>query len=245
MFRQARLELRAFWRNPAAAFFTVVFPLLFMVVANVALGPSSGGQQQAAEFYTPAIIAFALVTACYTNLAMGVVVARDAGILKRLRGTPLPTWIYLWGRIATSVIVAGVMVAIVAGYGALAYGVYLPGEHLLALAVTLVVGAASFSALGLAISGLVPNAAAAPAVVNATILPLLLISNVLVRIDDGALADIAGIFPVRHLADALSRAYDPAAPAQGFALDSLAIVGAWGVAGLVIALVTFSWQPRR
>lgn len=244
MATQVRLENRAFWRNPAAAFFTVIFPLVFMVIANVALAGSAGGPEAAARFYTPAIMAFALITACYTNLAMGVVVARDAGILKRLRGTPLPTWIYLWGRIAESVLIAALIVGVVAVYGALAHGVLLPGDHLAALAVTLLIGAAAFSALGLAVSGLVPNAGAAPAVVNATILPLLLISDVLIPIDDPTLSAIARLFPVRHLAQALAVAYDPAVAGFGFAWDSLAIVGAWGIAGLVIALATFSWQPR-
>ncbi|MEO6579257.1 MAG: ABC transporter permease [Candidatus Limnocylindria bacterium] len=241
---QVVLENRAFWRNPAAAFFTVVFPLVFMVIANVALVDSAGGREAAARFYTPAIMAFALITACYTNLAMSVVAARDAGILKRLRGTPLPTWIYLWGRIVESVLIAGVLVAIVSLYGTLVQGVLLPVDRYAALGVALVVGAAAFSALGLAVSGIVPNAAAAPAVVNATILPLLLISNVLIPIHNETLTSIARLFPVHHLARALASAYDPAAPDFGFTWDSLAVVGGWGLAGLVVALVTFSWQPR-
>ena len=75
---RARLENRAFWRNPAAAFFTVVFPLVLLVIATVALAAPLGGSEQAARFYTPSMMAFAVVTACYTNLAMGVVLAREA-----------------------------------------------------------------------------------------------------------------------------------------------------------------------
>jgi ABC-2 type transport system permease protein len=241
--RQVRFENRAFWRNPAAAFFTVVFPLIFLVVADAAL-VGQLGDVDAARFYTPAIMTFALVTSCYTNLAMGVVVARDAGVLKRLRGTPLPTWAYLFGRIGQSVIVTLLLVAVIGGYGALVHGVVLPIDRLPALAAALVVGAASFSALGLAITRFVPNASAAPAVVNATILPLLLISNVLVPVRDVTLASIASVFPVGHLADAIAATYDPASTSFGWALDSLAVVAAWGVAGLVVALLTFSWQPR-
>lgn len=242
--RQVQLEHRAFWRNPTAAFFTVVFPLLFMVVATVALAGRSGGPLDAARFYTPAVLCLALVTACYTNVAMGVVIARDAGILKRLRGTPLPLWAFIFGRAGQAVLVAALLVAIVAGYGAFVYGVTVPAGHLPAMAATLVLGAASFAALGVGVSSLVPNAAAAPAVVNATVLPLLLISDVLVPIEDPTLDAIARLFPVRHLAAALSAVYDPAAVALGLVPESLAVIGAWGVAGLVLVALTFSWQPR-
>lgn len=243
-FRQVRLEHRAFWRNPAAAFFTVVFPLTFMVIADVALAQPLGGPTQAARFYTPAIMAFALITACYTNLAMGVVVARESGVLKRLRGTPLPTWAYIAGRVGHAVLIAALMVLVVGGFGALVFGVAAPIERLPALCLALLVGATSFSALGIAVTRMVPDAGAAPAVVNATILPLLLISDVLVPLDEGPLATFARLFPIRHLADALAAAYDPAPVGTGIALGSLVVVAAWGVAAIVVGLRTFTWQPR-
>lgn len=242
---RARLENRAFWRNPAAAFFTVIFPLVFLIIATLALAAPLGGSDQAARFYTPSMMAFSLVTACYTNLAMGVVLAREAGILKRLRGTPLPTWAYLAGRIGQAVFVAALLAAVIALYGALVHGVSVPLERLPMLLLALIVGAASFSALGLAISTIVPNAGAAPALINATILPLLLVSNVLVPLDEGLLADVASIFPVRHLADVLASAYEPAAPlAAGDGWLAVLVLAAWGAAGLLFALRTFSWSPR-
>lgn len=244
-FRRARLENRAFWRNPAAAFFTVVFPLVFLIVATVALAGPLGGGRQAARFYTPSIMTFALITACYTNLAMGVVMARDAGILKQLRGTPLPVWAYVAGRIGQAVFVATLLATLIGLYGSIVNGVSLPLERMPSLVVALAVGAASFSALGLAVTTVVPNAGAAPALINATILPLLLISDVLVPLDQGLLASVAGLFPVRHLADALAAAYDPSVPvAAGDVALSIVIVGAWGVAGFAVALRTFSWSPR-
>jgi len=242
---RARLENRAFWRNPAAAFFTVVFPLLFLIVASVALADPLGGRTEAARFYTPSIMTFALITACYTNLAMGVVMAREAGILKQLRGTPLPIWAYVSGRIGQAVFVATLLATLIGLYGAIVNGVSPPLEEMPWLVLVLAVGAASFSALGLAVTAAVPNAGAAPALINATILPLLLISDVLVPLDQGLLATVAGIFPVRHLADALAAAYDPSVSvAAGDAALSLLIVAAWGLAGFVVALRTFSWSPR-
>lgn len=119
------------------------------------------------------------------------------------------------GRIGQAVFVATLLAAVMALYGALVHGVAVPLERLPMLLLGLMVGAASFSALGLAISTIVPDAGAAPASINATILPLLLVSNVLVPLDQGMLATVAGVFPVRHLADILAAAYDPASPGGG------------------------------
>ena len=238
--RQIRYENRAFWRNPPAAFFTFAFPLLFMVIFNVLFGEGAAG------FFTPAIIVFGVVTATYTNLAMMMTIARDAGILKRIRGTPLPAWAYLGGRIGHSVAVGFLLVVIVAGFGALVYGVPVPWGSLPAVLLVLVVSAATFSALGLAVSGLIPNADAAPAVVNATILPVLFISNVFVQMDDAPewLDAVSHLLPVRHFADAMMELYASGAAAGVPWLD-IGVIALWGVIGVVGALRFFSWEPRR
>jgi ABC-2 type transport system permease protein len=238
--RQVRFENRAFWRNPAAAFFTFVFPLMFMVIFNVLIGR---GNSEASRFFTPAIIVFAVITATYTNLAMSVTMARDEGILKRMRGTPLPAWAYLAGRIGHAIVIALLLVVIVAAFGAIFYGVAVPWTHLPELLLTLVLGAATFCALGLALTAFVPNADAAPAVVNATILPLLFISNVFIRLD-GAPAwidAISSFFPVRHFADAMLDVY----AGTGFTWSDLGVMAAWGLAGVLVALRFFSWEPRQ
>jgi ABC-2 type transport system permease protein len=246
--RQVRYENRAFWRNPAAAFFTFAFPLLFMVIFNVIFtdtGDAAGFR--ASDFFTPSIIAFSVITATYTNIAMGVTLDRDAGILKRVRGTPLPAWMYLFGRMAHAVLIAILLVAIVAAFGALFYGVGFPWERVGQLLLVLAVAAASFCALGLAMSAAIPNADAAPAVVNATILPLLFISNVFIRIEDPpAWMDLlASIFPVRPFADAMLAVYSPQMAGGGLEWQDLAVVAAWGLAGLLLSLRFFSWEPRR
>ena len=237
--RQARYENRAFWRNPAAAFFTFVFPLLFMAIFNVLFGARAAG------FFTPAIIVFGVVTATYTNLALTVTIARDEGVLKRVRGTPLPAWVFLAGRILQAIFVGALLVAIVAAFGALAYGVEIPWDALPAILLLLVVAAAAFSALGLAISGLIPNADAAPAVVNASILPPLFISNVFIPMENAPawLDTISRVLPVRHFADAMLELYGFGA-AAGVPWGDLAVIAAWGVAGVAAALRFFSWEPR-
>jgi ABC-2 type transport system permease protein len=245
--RQVRYENRAFWRNPAAAFFTFAFPLLFMVIFNVIFAGSPGADGiSAADFFTPAIIVFSVITATYTNIAMTVAIARDSGVLKRVRGTPLPSWAYLFGRIAHAVLVALLLVVIVAAFGALLYGVQVPWERLPQLVLVLVIGAASFCALGIAVSALVPNADAAPAVVNASILPLLFISNVFIRLENPPawMDTLAAVFPVRHFADAMLATYTPAM-VDTVLWQDLAVMGAWGVAALLFSIRFFSWEPRR
>ncbi len=247
--RQVRYENRAFWRNPVAAFFTFAFPLLFMVIFNVIFSGTGSDEPgfRAADFFTPAIIVFAVITATFTNLAMMVTIARDAGILKRVRGTPLPGWAYLLGRILHAVLVAFLLVVIVAAFGALAYDVRFPWDRLPALVLTLFVAAATFCAVGLALTGLIPNAEAAPAVTNGVIFPILFISNVFIRMDDPPawMATISNLFPVRHFADAMAFLYDPRTAGNGLSGSDLAVMAVWGVASLLVAIRSFSWEPRH
>jgi ABC-2 type transport system permease protein len=246
--RQVRYENRTFWRNPAAAFFTFFFPLLFMVIFNVlfSAGQTASGFR-ISDFYTPSIIVFGVISATFTNIAMMVTIARDDGILKRVRGTPLPPWTYLFGRIGQAIGVALLLVIIVAAFGAIFYGVAIPWDRLPALVVTLVLGAGAFCALGLAVAGLIPNADAASPIVNFTILPLEFISNVFIDMRGAPdwLNTLSGIFPVRHFADAMLAVYNPQAASAGFSVGDLVVLALWGVAGVVIALRFFTWEPRR
>ncbi len=243
--RQIRYENRSFWRNPAAAFFTFAFPLIFMFVFQAIFGSQvESGGLTAASFFTPAIVAFSIVNACFTSLAMTTVSVREEGILKRVRGTPLPSLVYLTARICHAVLIGLLLVVVVAAFGALAYGVAFPWGQLPMLLLTLLVGSACFCALGLAISGLIPNERAAPAVVNAIILPLLFVSDVFVRIPpDNLLAQLGAIFPVRHFAIALQGIWTPGINGPLDYMD-LVWLGGWTIVGLVVALRTFSWEPR-
>ncbi len=243
--RQIRYENRSFWRNPASAFFTFAFPLIFMFVFQAIFGSQvESDGLNAAAFFTPAIVAFSLVNACFTSLAMTTVAVREEGILKRVRGTPLPSLVYLAARICHAVLVGLLLVVVVSAFGALAYNVAFPWDQLPALFLTLLLGSACFCALGLAISGLVPNERAAPAVVNAIILPLLFISDVFIRIPpDNFLARVGDLFPVRHFAIALQGIWTPGINGPLDAMDLVWLAG-WTILGLVAALRTFTWEPR-
>jgi ABC-2 type transport system permease protein len=178
---------------------------------------------------------------------MSVVYARDEGILKRQRGTPLPALAFILGRIFQAIGVTLILVVIVVAVGTLVYGAHLDAAKVPWMITVLVVGSASFCALGLAITGFVPNADAAPAVINASILPLLFISNVFIPTQDAPtwMNDLASVFPVVHFADGLIAAFNPFVTGSGFDFKALAILIAWGVLGIVIAVRYFSWEPRK
>ncbi len=247
--RQVRYTNKAFWRNPASAFFTFAFPLMFLVIFTALFGNGTAdiGTQEfsVSALYVPSIAAFSVITACYTNIAVSVSFARDGGILKRIHGTPLPGWAYVLARVIHAVVIAAILVAIVAVFGRLFYDVDLPtGTSLVRFVVTLIVGAATFAALGLALTAVIPNADAAPAIVNASILPLLFLSGVFIPVqnDTPAWVDTVGnIFPIRHFVDAMYAAF----LGTPFEWSDVLFVAAWGVAGLLLASRFFSWEPRK
>ena len=249
---QTRYELLAFRRNPAAVFFTFVFPLMFLVIFNVVFGQQDieveDGVIDTSTFYVPGILGLSVISACYSNMAMGIAFQRDRGLLKRIRGTPLPSIAFFAGKILHAVIVSVILVAIVLAFGIVLYGVDPPdAERVPAFVVALLVGTITFCALGLAITAIIPNADAAPAVVNATILPLLFISNVFIPTSNAPewLSDLASIFPVVHFANAMHNAFDPFETGSAFELKAILVMLAWGALGVAIAVRYFSWEPRR
>jgi ABC-2 type transport system permease protein len=245
-----RYTNRAFWRNPASAFFTFAFPLMFLVIFTALFGtgtvPVAGREVNTSTFYVGAIATFSIITATYTNLAINISFTRDLGVLKRIRGTPIAAWSFMVGRILHAILVTVLLVAIVVAFGALFYEAEVPIETLPAFLVTMAVGAASFSALGLAITSVIPNADASPAIVNASILPLLFLSGIFIPIQDpdAWYVTLAKFFPVYHFAEAMNSAYFSVS-GSGFQGDHLLILGAWGLGGAIAATLFFSWEPRR
>jgi ABC-2 type transport system permease protein len=248
--REVGFENRSFWRNPAAAFFTVAFPLFFLVLFSLIFGDAEvevgGLMVRYSTVLIPAIATFSIVTASYTNVAMNVTFARDYGLLKRIRGTPLPRWAFLFGKIGHATVLNLMLVTTTVIFGALFFDVEVPNETLPAFVLTLAVSTFCFSALGLAVTAAIPNADAAPAVVNFSILPLLFLSNVFIRIDDPApwIATVRSLFPVFHTMAAMERSFIPGG-GGGLEAGHLLVVAAWGVGGVLLAMRFFEWEPRR
>jgi ABC-2 type transport system permease protein len=244
-----KYDHKQFWRNPAAVFFTVMFPVLLLVIFNLLFGDQAieGLAVDVATYYVPAIITLAVITATAQTLAISLTRDRETGLLKRVRGTPLPASAFIAGRVGISLLVSALMLVTVSLIGRVAYGVTLPSGHAAAVLLTLAVGAASFCCIGFALTAAIPSQEAAPPIVNAALLPLYFISGIFVpedEIPDGVLR-FADAFPIRHFFEAFFAAWDPNTGGGGFEPGNLGIVLAWGVAALVVALLTFRWEPRN
>jgi ABC-2 type transport system permease protein len=246
---QFRYDQKVFWRNPASVFFTVMLPLIFLFIFATIFGNDEIEERgvKTTTYYVPAIVSLAVISATLQSLAINLTEDRERGLLKRVRGTPLPAPVFVAGRVGNSLVVSILMVVLVAVIGRLVYDVSLPEETIPAVLVTLAVGAFAFCCLGFALTAAIPSEDAAPAISNATVLPLYFISGIFIpdsEIPDGVL-QVADFFPIRHFFEAFFTAWDPNTIGAGFEWGDLAIVAAWGVAGLLVALFAFRWEPRR
>jgi ABC-2 type transport system permease protein len=234
-------------RNPRALFFTFAFPLMFVLLFNALnsgtrLDALAGpGQVAFAQYYTPSIGIFGLAMACYTGLIFGIATARDAGLLKRVRGTPLPMWTYLGSWMGGTVLTGIASVVLMFGVAIPAFGVKLYADQLPAAIVSLLLGAACLSAVGLAVASLVKTADQAMPVAQITFLPLSFISGVFYPLQGAPhwLVQLANVFPLHHLVVAFDGALQPNAPHHGWSSDLWSLV-AWTAVGLLVAVRRFS-----
>jgi ABC-2 type transport system permease protein len=238
LWRQLRFERRLFWRNPSAAFFNFLLPLLFLfLVASV-----YAGHPDELDVLIPGIAGMAIMATTFSALAFNVTFLREQGILKRMRGTPIPAPAYLGGLLGSAVLNAVLQVLLVVTIGNLVYGVSWPQDPL-SLAVFTVTGVTAFAALGIAFSHAIPNFDAAAAYVNVVFLPLIFISGVFYSAESlpSVLEAVAEALPLKHVIDGL---YGAIVSGAGVAdnLSALAIVGAWAAAGILLAARFFRWE---
>lgn len=240
-YRQWRLERRMFWRNPTAAFFSFVLPLLFLFL----FGAIFSNDQETLDVIVPGILGLSVMSTTFNALAMNITFLREEGVLKRIHGTPMPPVSYVGGVAANAISNAAVQVLIVVLAGRLFFGIGWPKDWL-ELAVFAVVGVATLAALGVAFSHVIPNFDAAPAYTNIVFLPVIFISGVFYDVDTAPqfLTDIARILPLTHVIDGFSAAMVTGAPLSDH-LGDLAVVAAWGLFGAIFAVRGFSWESRR
>jgi ABC-2 type transport system permease protein len=234
--QQFRFERKLFWRNPSAAFFNFLLPLLLLVLTATAFGVDDEGL----EVLIPGVAGMGVLANTFTSLAFNLTVLREDGVLKRIRGTPIPAGAYLAGLMGSVTLNAFLQVAMVVVIGNVAYGVDWPADPLLLVAFALL-GVACFAALGVAFSHAIPNQDAAPAYTNAVFLPLIFISGVFYSTDElpEALKLIAEALPLKHLIDGLSAAIVGGGDHVAIAA---AVLGAWTLGGLVLAVRFFRWE---
>jgi ABC-2 type transport system permease protein len=244
---QVRYQNRSFWRTPVAAFFTLIFPLMFLFLFNTLFGfEPDPGDPSVAQFFAPSLAVFSAASATYTNIGIRVAIARDERILKRIRGTPLPPRIYMGGVIGSGVWIALLGVVLMLAAGVLFYDLEIYTSTLPAAAVTFLVGSTAFAALGLALAALSPTGDTAPAIANATLLPLAFVSDVF--LDTGGapqwIRTVGEIFPLKHFVTPMQDAFSPFTTDAAWRWGDLGVLALWGVAGAAVAMRYFKWEPR-
>jgi ABC-2 type transport system permease protein len=243
---QTRYELLTFARNRQARFFTVALPVIFLIIFVSVFGNQLIGPEhiKASTYYVPGIAALAVLTASFSNLVISITAQRQLGVLKRRRATPVPAWVLVAGRALTSLVVSLLVTGVVIAIGSTAYGVHIVPSALGALALSVTVGSLALACLGYAGSTAIGSADAAQPTTLALTLPLSFISGVYIPSQrlPSALQHVAEAFPLQHLVAAMGHGFLPGA-GGGVAWGDLAIVAAWGVAGLVFALRRFRWTP--
>ena len=243
---QARYDLLGILRNSQARFFTLILPLLFLIIfvgvfGNHRVPPGV----KASTYYVPGLSALGVIAASFVNLVISITAQREGGILKRRRATPVPAWVLIAGRTLTAVTVSLVVLTVLLAFGRVVYGVHLRVSALPGIAFTAVVGSITFCVLGYALSTAIRNEDAAQPMVQAIMLPLYFISGVFVVGHlPSWLHHVAEVFPVEHLAAGLYNAYDPRAHGVGIIWSDIGMLALWAGIGVAVALVRFSWLPK-
>lgn len=246
--KQAAFDLLIFRRNPASTFFTVILPLIFLVIFTSIFGNETlANGARVATLYVPGILALAIISATTVNLAITMTGRRERGILKRVRGTPIPPWVFVASQAVAGFAISAFMTVLITLVGRVLYGVTLNVSGLPSLIITVALGAMSFAAMGLALTALIPSEDAAPAVTNAIMLPLYFISDVFIPGDQIPewTRRVADFFPVKHLSVALQESFDPFAEGTTWPWGHWLVIAAWGLVAAVAATRGFRWTPRR
>lgn len=250
---ELRYERRVFGRDPASVVFSVGLPVLYVLIFVTLTGDATiriDGQPGLLRVSTLQIanfVAVGIVSATFLNLGVKLVQDRESGVLKRLRSTPLPTWAFLGGHVGIALVVAFTLTLVLLVLGFVAYDTPIPGDTLLALALAVVIGAATFASLGFAFTLLVSHESAAAPMVVGSALVLLFLSGNFFQMERAPtlLAVVGEIFPVGHLNDALLTALNPHTTGSGIEWLDLLILAAWGLFGAVVTAQRFRWTPHQ
>jgi len=239
--RQYRLERRMFWRNPSAAFFNFVLPLLFLIGGGAILH----GNQHQLNKLVPAIAGMSVMSTTFTALAYNIVFLRERGVLKRIRGTPLPSGSYFGGVACNAVTNTALQIAIIVIAGRVFFGIGWPRDWA-ELIVFVLAGVVCLAALGVAFAHVIPNFESTAAYVNAVFLPVVFVSFYAFDTSSAPelLRTLANALPLKPLIDGL---YGAMVSGSGLSanLDALAVIALWGVFGIWLAIRGFTWEQRR
>ena len=245
-------ELRAqqmlFWRAREAAFFTFFLPVLFFLIFGSVYGDETieaEGDIEGSAFLEAGMIGYGVAATCFAGLAITLVVRRESGVLKRVRSTPLPPATYIVSVLASTFLVFVIEAALIILLGRTLFGVAVP-DGLFSLLVVLLVGAASFAAMGVGMTALVRSSEGSSAVINAVYLPMAILSGTFFTTESypAFLEAVTVALPLWHFTEVTRNVMLHGEPVWDN-LSSLAVVLAWGAVGLFGAIRGFRWQPRE
>ena len=241
---QLAFEQRIFWRSREAAIFVFIFPILLYTLLASVYGETIEGRSSA-DVLLAGLLGYGAANTAFAGLAIILVGRREAGVLKRLRATPLPPSTYIAAVLLSTLLIFALQAGGLVALGALAFDASSPANWL-GFVGAVVLGAACFAGLGVGAAALIRSAEGVSAVVNVAVLPMAFLSGSFgpTREYPAFLQAIADVLPLTYYLDVMYGIYlggeslfaDPKA---------LGILVAWGVAGLAVALWRFSWMPRE
>jgi ABC-2 type transport system permease protein len=243
---ELRGELLLYSRSRELAFFTFMLPLIFYVLLGSVYGSGDTiNGYPGADYLLTGMIGYGLIATAFAGLAIVLVIRRENGVLKRLRGTPLPAWVYVAAVLITTLTAFALECACLIALAMVLFGADFP-KAFGSLVVTVALGGVSFAALGVGITGFIRRAEGASAVINAIYLPVAFISGAFFSQQHfpEVLQKVADALPLTYFIDLLGDVMLKGTEVWNEPKDVVMIL-AWGIAGALLALRYFRWVPRE
>jgi ABC-2 type transport system permease protein len=248
-----KFGIKSVLRNQRALVFTIAFPIVLLVLFNSIFAHGSetttltrGLELDEDAYFTAGILAYTIMLSAFSTMAIGLTAQRESGQLKRLRGTPLPPSIFMVAQVVRAILLILFMTVVLLLIGHFAYDVHFPGDTFGGFIVYLVVGTATMCILGIALTAVTPTAESAATIAPFTAVLLSFVSGVFIPVSElpNWLQEIGRVFPLAHLSDGLQTTLAPATTGSGLSGTNLGVLGLWALAGLVVAVRKFSWEPQ-
>jgi ABC-2 type transport system permease protein len=245
LWHELKTELLLYTRSRELAFFTFLLPMIFFVLLGSTYGNDTVDGVKGSRFLEAGMIGYGAISIAFAGLAIVLVIRRENGILKRLRATPLPAWVYISSVLAAFLLAFAVEVIGLVVIGRVLFGVAIP-DRIGSLVLALLLGAISFCGLGIGVTSLMRSAEGASAVVNAIYLPMSFISGSFFspRHFPSVLRAIADVLPLTYFLRLVRNVmlHGHEIWTQG---TNVAVIAAWGLAGVIVALRSFRWEPHE
>jgi ABC-2 type transport system permease protein len=247
LLHQFRSEQKLYWRSRELAFFTFIFPLVIFVLLGSVYGddPIEEEGVTGSEYLLAGLLGYGVAATAFAGLAILIVIRRESGVLKRLRGTPLPAWTYVFATLASTVVVFLVEAVALILLAKLMFDVPFPGQPF-SVALGLLLGALAFAALGIALATFIRSAEGASAAISAIYLPMAFLAGSFwtTQAYPPVLEAIANVLPLTYFIHLMrdivlhdEQVWDN--------WTDVAVVAAWGLVGLVLAATRFRWEPQE